>query len=120
MKPIISEKDFPTANKFVYLNTANVALTFSGAEQGLKDWVADVAQNGSNNFDEHAEENVFNDLHKAAARMINAAEENIAAGSSATELLCSLAWAVFSRERTKCCQYRNCIPKYSLSLAAGG
>ena len=94
MKPIISEKDFPTANKFVYLNTANVALTFSGAEQGLKDWVADVAQNGSNNFDEHAEENVFNDLHKAAARMINAAEENIAAGSSATELLCSLAWAV--------------------------
>ena len=95
MKPIISEKDFPTANKFVYLNTANVALTFSGAEQGLKDWVSDVAQNGSNNFDEHAEENVFNDLHKAAARMINAAEENIAAGSSATELLCSLAWAVY-------------------------
>jgi hypothetical protein len=44
MKPIISEKDFPTANKFVYLNTANVALTFSGAEQGLKDWVSDVAQ----------------------------------------------------------------------------
>jgi len=71
MKPIISEKDFPTANKFVYLNTANVALTFSGAEQGLKDWVADVAQNGSNNFDENAEENVFNDLHKATRKKMS-------------------------------------------------
>ena len=94
MKPIVSEKDFPTADKFVYLNAANVALMYSGAEQVIKDWVTDVAQNGSNNFDDHAEENVFKDLHRAAARLINAAAEDIAAGSSATELLCSLAWAV--------------------------
>ena len=94
MKPIVSEKDFPTADKFIYLNAANVALMYSGAEQAIKDWVADVAQNGSNNFDDHAEENVFKDLHRAAARLINAAAEDIAAGSSATELLCSLAWAV--------------------------
>ena len=94
MKPIVSEKDFPTADKFVYLNAANVALMYSGAEQAIKDWVADVAQNGSINFDDHEEENVFKDLHRAAARLINAAAEDIAAGSSATELLCSLAWAV--------------------------
>ena len=94
MKPIVSEKDFPTANKFVYLNAANVALMYSGAEQIIKEWVADVAQNGSNNFDEHAEENVFKDLHRAAAHLINATADDIAAGSSATELLCSLAWAV--------------------------
>ena len=94
MKPIVSEKDFPTANKFVYLNSANVALMYSGAEQIITEWVADVAQNGSNNFDDHAEENVFKDLHRAAAQLINAAPNDIAAGSSATELLCSLAWAV--------------------------
>ena len=94
MKPIVSEKDFPTANKFVYLNSANVALMYSGAEQIITEWVADVAQNGSNNFDDHAEENVFKDLHRAAAQLINAAPDDIAAGSSATELLCSLAWAV--------------------------
>ena len=94
MKPIVSEKDFPTAVKFVYLNAANVALMYSGAEQVIKEWVADVAQNGSNNFDEDAEENVFNDLHRAAAHLINATVDDIAAGSSATELLCSLAWAV--------------------------
>ena len=94
MKPIVSEQDFPTADKFVYLNAANVALMYSGAEQVIKEWVADVAQNGSNNFDEDAEENVFNDFHRAAAHLINATVDDIAAGSSATELLCSLAWAV--------------------------
>jgi len=94
MKPIVSEKDFPTANKFVYLNAANVALMYSGAEQIITEWIADVAQNGSNNFDDHAEENVFKDLHRAAAHLINATADDIAAGSSATELLCSLAWAV--------------------------
>ncbi len=94
MKPIVSEQDFPTADQFVYLNAANVALMYSGAEQVIKEWVADVAQNGSNNFDEDAEENVFNDLHRAAAHLINATVDDIAAGSSATELLCSLAWAV--------------------------
>ena len=94
MKPIVSEKDFPTANKFVYLNAANVALMYSGAEQIITDWIADVAQNGSNNFDDHAEENVFKDLHRAAAHLINATADDIAAGSSATELLSSLAWAV--------------------------
>ena len=57
MKPIVSEKDFPTANKFVYLNAANVALMYNGAEKIITEWVADVAQNGSNNFDDHAEEN---------------------------------------------------------------
>ena len=94
MKPIVSEQDFPTADKFVYLNAANVALMYSGTEQVIKEWVADVAQNGSNNFDEDAEENVFKDLHRRAAHLINATADDIAAGSSATELLCSLAWAV--------------------------
>ena len=95
MKPIVSEKDFPTAIKFVYLNAANVSLMYSGAEKIITEWVADVSQNGSNNFDDYAEENVFKDLHRAAADLINATADDIAAGSSATELLCSLAWAVY-------------------------
>ena len=94
MKLNIREKDFPTRNKFVYLNAANVALMYSGAEEVISQWQKDVAQNGSNNFNEKAEENVFIGLHRAAGRLINADPESIAAGSSATELLCSLAWAV--------------------------
>ena len=94
MRLNVSEKDFPTAGKFVYLNAANVALMYAGAQQVMREWQEDVAWNGSNNFNENAEESVFQELHLAASRLINAGQEDIAAGSSATELLCSLAWAV--------------------------
>ena len=94
MNSITSEKDFPSAKNFVYLNAANVALMYSGAEKCIQDWFKDVALNGSNNFNEDAEQNVFEVLHLAAARLINTSSENISAGSSATELLSSLAWAV--------------------------
>ena len=94
MNSITAEKDFPSAKNFVYLNAANVALMYSGAEKCIQDWFKDVALNGSNNFNEDAEQNVFEVLHLAAARLINTSSENISAGSSATELLSSLAWAV--------------------------
>ena len=94
MKSIVSEKDFPTANKFVSLNAANVALMYHGAHQAIIEWQDDVALNGSNNFDDNSEETVFGELHQVASRLINAGPEDIAVGSSATELLCSLAWAI--------------------------
>ena len=94
MNSITDGKDFPSAKNFVYLNAANVALMYSGAEKRIQDWFEDVALNGSNNFNENAEQNVFKDLHLAAAQLINSSSENISAGSSATELLSSLAWAV--------------------------
>ena len=94
MKSIVSEKDFPTANKFVSLNAANVALMYHGAHQAIIEWQDDVALNGSNNFDENSEETIFGELHQVASRLINAGPEDIAVGSSATELLCSLAWAI--------------------------
>ena len=94
MKSIVSEKDFPTANKFVSLNAANVTLMYHGAHQAIIEWQDDVALNGSNNFDDNSEETVFRELHQVASRLINAVPEDIAAGSSATELLCSLAWAI--------------------------
>jgi len=94
MKSIVSEKDFPTAKKFISLNAANVALMYHGAHQAIIEWQDDVALNGSNNFDDNSEETVFGGLHQVASRLINAGPEDIAAGSSATELLCSLAWAI--------------------------
>ena len=94
MKSIVSEKDFPTAKKFISLNAANVALMYHGAHQAIIEWQDDVALNGSNNFDENSEETIFGELHQVASRLINAGPEDIAVGSSATELLCSLAWAI--------------------------
>ena len=94
MKRLVSNKDFPSARNFTYLNTANVGLMLNNAENEINNWVKDLSQNGSNNFNEIAEQNVFSGLHKAAAKLINVSSNDIAAGSSATELLCSLAWAI--------------------------
>lgn len=94
MTPIVDPADFPAARTCVYLNAANVALMYRGADEATAAWQRDVAENGSNHFDEAAEEGVFDGLHHAAARLFNAAPDDIAGGSSATELLGSLAWAV--------------------------
>ena len=94
MKRLVSNKDFPSANNFTYLNTANVGLMHKNAEKEINKWVEDLAKNGSNNFNEIAEQNVFLNLHASAAKLINTNPNNIAAGSSATELLSSLAWAI--------------------------
>ena len=94
MKPIVNPDDFPAAQNSTYLNAANVALMYNGAEKAIADWQKDVAENGSMNFDESAEASVFDELHVVAARLFNAGPDDIAVGSSATELLSSLAWAV--------------------------
>lgn len=94
MDPIVDPKDFPASVKCTYLNTANVSLMYRGAEKAVIEWQKDLSENGSINFDEIAEANVFNDLHGAAALLFNARPEDIAVGSSATELISSLAWAV--------------------------
>ncbi len=94
MDSLVDPKDFPASEKCTYLNAANVALMYQGADKAITEWQKDLAENGSINFDEAAEEVVFGDLHRAAARLFNARSEDIAAGSSATELISSLAWAV--------------------------
>lgn len=94
MKPIIDPTDFPASSKFTYLNAASVALMYKGAASAVIDWQEDLAENGTMNFDEIAEEAVFDNLHKAAALLFNVKPEDIAVGSSATELIASLAWAV--------------------------
>jgi cysteine desulfurase/selenocysteine lyase len=94
MDILVDPKDFPASDKCIYLNTANVCLMYQGAEKAVVEWQNDLSENGSINFDEIAEANVFDGLHRAAARLFNACPEDIAAGSSATELISSLAWAV--------------------------
>ena len=48
MKRLVSNKDFPSANNFTYLNTANVGLMHKNAEKEINKWVEDLAKNGSN------------------------------------------------------------------------
>lgn len=94
MEAIVDASDFPASRKSAYLNTASVCLMYKGAEASTTDWFRDLTESGTLTFDEAAEESVFEGLHVAAARLFNARPDDIAVGSSATELLASLAWAV--------------------------
>ena len=94
MKPLVSPSDFPSASTFCYLNAANVSLTYSKAKMANEKWFEDVSLNGSNNFTEKKEESAFDQLHKSAADILRAEPYEIAGGSSATELLSSLAWSI--------------------------
>lgn len=94
MEPLATIEDFPAARASTYLNTASVNLMYRGAEEATTDWFRNLAEQGTISFDEQAEESVFAGLHAAAARLLNAGDNDIAVGSSATELLASLAWAV--------------------------
>lgn len=86
--------DFPAARKRTYLNAASVALMPEAASKAVVDWQHDLAENGTLHFDEVAEDRVFDVLRERFAALIGAAPHDVAIGSSATELLASLAWAV--------------------------
>lgn len=94
MNSFVGSNDFPAAKKYAYLNAASVAMMPRVTAKAIMDWQKDLAENGTMNFDEEAEERVFEDLHKAAARLFSAKAEDMAVASSATELMSSVAWAV--------------------------
>ena len=87
MRPLTSKNDFPSKDDFIYLNAANVALMYDGARQAIIDWTQDLAENGSNNFDEIAEANVFERLRYFTAQLFNSDPEDISVGTSTTDLL---------------------------------
>ena len=94
MKALAPLIDFPAASQSTYLNTASVALMYRGCQQAIDDWNRDLAENGTVNFNEHAEQTIFDELHSSYARLLHATPEDIAVASSATEQLSSLAWAI--------------------------
>jgi selenocysteine lyase/cysteine desulfurase len=94
MNNLINPEDFPASRKSTYLNAASVALMYRKAADSVIDWQEDLAQNGTINFDEVAEEAVFDNLHNAAAKLFNVNPDDIAVGTSVTELMSSLAWAI--------------------------
>jgi selenocysteine lyase/cysteine desulfurase len=94
IEPLAGREHFPAISKSTYLNAASVALMYKGASEAAVDWQRDLADNGTLNFDETAEQNVFSNLHDVFAGLIGAQPRDIAVGSSFTELVASLAWAM--------------------------
>ena len=97
----INPEDFPAAKKSTYLNTASVALMYAGCQRAIDQWNTDLAENGTINFNEHAEQTVFDSLHQAFAALVSAKPTDIAVASSATEQLASLAWAIMPPKGSK-------------------
>ena len=91
---LVDRADFPAAAKVTYLNAASVALMPRPADAATAAWHRDIAENGTLNFDEVAEERVFDDLRSGFAALIGARPTEIAVGSSATEMISSVAWAL--------------------------
>jgi selenocysteine lyase/cysteine desulfurase len=94
IEALAGPEHFPAISKSTYLNAASIALMYKGASEAAVGWQNDLAENGTLNFDEDAEQNVFSDLHDVCARLLGANPEDIAVGSSFTELVASLAWAM--------------------------
>ncbi len=93
--------EFPAASKSTYLNSASVALMPRSAANYLEEWQRDIADNGTLNFDEIAEEAVFDGLRASFAGLLGSAATDIAVASSASEMIASIAWAVMPRAGTK-------------------
>lgn len=85
---------FPPAANYAYMDAASVALMNSKAADAINDWQRALATDGTVAFDEEAEVSVLGKLGRAAARLFNAGEDDIAVASSETVLMASLAWAV--------------------------
>ncbi len=94
IEPLAGREHFPAVSKSTYLNAASIALMYKGASDAAVDWQRDLAQNGTLSFDEGTEQNVFSGLHEVFARLIGAMPRDIAVGSSFSELVASLAWAM--------------------------
>ena len=94
IEPLAGREHFPAVAKSTYLNAASIALMNKEASEAAIDWQKDLAQNGTLSFDEAAEQNVFENLHAVFAGLIGARPDDIAVGSSFTELVSSLAWAM--------------------------
>ncbi len=98
MNCLAKPEDFPLTETWSYLNAANVGLMPRSAATVMTDWQTDVALNGSNNFNDHEEDTAFDGLRVQGARLFNCKAEDIAGGSSCTELLSSVAWGIMPKQ----------------------
>ena len=81
-------------NKWTNLSYANVATTSPKAHLIASEWAESLARGGAAEFDADAEKEGMMPLRKAAATLLGCSSSDVCVGSSASELLGSLAWAI--------------------------
>jgi len=81
-------------NKWINLSYANIATTAEVAHKENLKWANSLAVCGAAEFDANSEKNAMMPLRKSTASLLNCEISDICVGSSATELICSIAWAL--------------------------
>ena len=92
------------------LSFANVATTSPAAHNASLAWSDALARGGAAEFDGEAEKNGMLPLRQATSRLLSCGVEDVCVGSSATELLCSIAWAVWPEEGSNVVSTRSSFP----------
>lgn len=92
------------------LSYANVATTSPIAHRVSSEWAESLARGGAAEFDGEAEKVGMMPLRMAASRLLSCGVGDVCVGSSATELLCSLAWAISPREGSNVVSSRVAFP----------
>ena len=77
---------------------------YQGAADATLAWQQDIAENGTASFSENAERDIFEGLRTAGAELFGANATDIAAGSSTTELISSIAWSMLPEQRSGDCR----------------
>ena len=80
--------------KWTNLSYANVATTSPKAHEIALEWSESLARGGAAEFDADAEKNGMIPLRTATAKLLECPISDVCVSSSATEILCSLAWAI--------------------------
>ena len=92
------------------LSYANVATTSEKAHLASLEWSESLARGGSAEFDGDAEKNALLPLRNATSRLLSCDEDDICVGSSATEIICSLAWAFSPTKDSNIVSTRSAFP----------
>jgi len=90
----VNMKDFPTARRVTYLNSASISLMPQPVIQSMTAFQQKIAAGGTIDFDEKAETRAVENARDEAASLLNAHRDEIAILSSATEGMCSFAYCL--------------------------
>ena len=88
----------PKMQKWTNLSYANVATTSPKAHDIATEWAESLARGGAAEFDADAEKNGMIPLRTATSKLLQCPISDICVSSSATEILCSLAWAISPKD----------------------
>ena len=86
--------DFPILDELTYLNAASIGLVPMPVRAAAAAFDREIMARGTTWFDERQETEVLDRARLAGARLLDVDPETIAVPSSATQVLCEVAWAL--------------------------